>query len=103
MLQRTRMRRGTALLVGVALAGIAACGPNDDRIATTVKTRMASDPVVSAFPVNVSARNKVVTLTGTVGSDDAKRQAVRVARQQDGVLDVIDRLRVSETAATTGR
>jgi osmotically-inducible protein OsmY len=58
---------------------------------------------VNAYPVNVAARNKVVTRTGIVGSDEAKRQAVRVAREQEGVLDVIDRLRVSEAAATTGR
>jgi osmotically-inducible protein OsmY len=91
-----------ALLIGFALVA-AACGPGDDSLARGVRDRMASDPVVNAYPVNVAARNKVVTLTGTVGSDEAKRQAVRVAREQEGVLDVIDRLRVSEAAATTGR
>ena len=91
------------LLIGCLLVALAGCGPSDDGIAKGVRDRMASDAAVKSYPVNVAARNKVVTLTGTVGSDDAKRQAVRVAREQDGVIDVIDRLRVSETAATTGR
>ena len=90
------------LLIGLLLTA-GGCGPTDDGIAKGVQNRIAADPVVSTYPVDVAARNKVVTLTGTVGSDEVKRQAVRVARQQDGVLDVIDRLRVSETAATTGR
>jgi osmotically-inducible protein OsmY len=95
------MRKSAALLIWLAL--VAACGPSDDRIASAVRTRISSDPAVKAYPVNVVARNKVVTLTGTVSSDEVKRQVVRVARQENGVLDVIDRLRVSETAATTGR
>ena len=97
------MSQVRVVLIGCALLTAIACGPSDDGIATGVRGRIEADPVVGTYPVNVAARNRVVTLTGTVGSDEAKREAVRVARQQDGVLDVIDRLRVSETAATTGR
>ena len=97
------MRSLGVLLAGAALAATAACAPADDRIASSIRTRIASDPMVRTYDVNVAAQNKVVTLTGIVGSDEAKRQAVTVARQQDGVIDVIDRLRVSETAATSGR
>jgi len=103
MLRYSSMSSLRVVLIAVVLAGATACGPGDDGIATGVRKRIASDQAVSSYPVNVAARNKVVTLTGTVASDEAKRRAVRLAREQDGVLDVIDRLHVSETAATTGR
>ena len=63
---------------------------------------MAADATVRGNDVNVSTRNKIVTLTGTVDSSAARDHAARVARQSDGVIDVINRLRVSDTAATSG-
>jgi osmotically-inducible protein OsmY len=61
---------------------------------------MAADPIVKAYQVDVTTENKVVTLTGDVETTAAKEQAARIARQTDGVRDVIDRLRVNDTAAT---
>ena len=44
----------------------------------------------------------MVTLSGTVETTAAKDQAILIARQADGVRDVVDNLRVIETAATSG-
>ena len=44
----------------------------------------------------------VVTLSGTVDSPKAKALAVRLARETNGVTDVIDLIDVEGPAATTG-
>jgi osmotically-inducible protein OsmY len=43
-----------------------------------------------------------VTLTGTVETAAAKDTALRLARETEGVRDVIDQIRVGEAAATAG-
>jgi hypothetical protein len=52
--------------------------------------------------VNVDTQNHVVTLSGDLETAAAKDRALAIARETDGVRDVIDQLRVEETAATSG-
>ena len=96
------MKRWAGLLSALGLVFSVACSQTDAGITTKVKTAMAADPIVKAYQVDVTTQNKVVTLTGDVETTAAKEQAVRIARQTDGVRDVIDRLRVNDTAATSG-
>jgi len=63
---------------------------------------MVADDTVKAHEINVTTRDHVVTLSGEVGSTAAKDQAIQIARQTEGVRDVVDQLTVKETAATTG-
>jgi hypothetical protein len=96
------MKRCAGLLSVLGLVFTVACSQTDPGITTKVKTAMAADPIVKAYQVDVTTENNVVTLTGDVETTAAKEQAVRIARQTDGVRDVIDRLRVNDTAATSG-
>jgi hypothetical protein len=96
------MKRLAGFVSACGLIFTVACSQTDAGITTKVKTAMASDPIVKAYEVDVTTRNKVVTLSGSVETSAAKEQAVRIARRTDGVRDVIDRLHVNETAATSG-
>jgi osmotically-inducible protein OsmY len=91
------------LAVLVCAAGLAvACGQTDAGITTAVKSKLAADDTVKAYQIDVDTNRKVVTLSGDVQSTVAKEQALKLARETDGVRDVVDKLTVSETAATTG-
>lgn len=97
------MKRLTSLLAAAAFAVMtAACAQTDTGITTKIKADMAQDDVVKANDINVTTRDHVVTLSGTVDSSLAKEQAMRIARGSKGVTDVVDDLRVREAAATTG-
>jgi hypothetical protein len=56
---------------------------------------------VKAHEIDVTTNGGVVTLTGEVESNAARQQAVRLARETQGVTSVVDNLRV-EVSATTG-
>jgi hypothetical protein len=89
----------------VAAAGMVvtvACGQTDAGITTNVKTKLAADDTVKAYQVDVDTQNRVVTLSGNVETMAAKDRAVAIARETDGVRDVIDQIRVGESAATSG-
>ena len=86
----------------VVLALTVACSQSDAGITTAVKSKLAADDMVKAYQVDVDTKNKVVTLSGEVESAAQRDHAVMIARQTDGVADVIDQLRVSTTAATSG-
>ena len=79
-----------------------ACAQTDAGITTNVKTKLAADDTVKAYQVDVDTRNGVVTLSGDVETATAKEQAIRLARETDGVRDVIDQIHVGESAATAG-
>jgi len=89
----------------VAAAGMVvtvACGQTDAGITTNVKTKFAADDMVKAYQVDVDTQNRVVTLTGSVENTLAKERAIMIARDTEGVRDVIDQIQVSEAAATSG-
>jgi hypothetical protein len=79
-----------------------ACGQTDAGITTNVKTKLAADDTVKAYQVDVDTQNRVVTLSGNVETTAAKDRAIMIARETDGVRDVIDQIRVNEAAATSG-
>lgn len=92
-----------ALVAAAGLVMTVACAQTDAGITTNVKTKLAADDTVKAYQVNVDTRNGVVTLSGEVENTAAKEQAIRIARDTEGVRDVIDQIRVGEAAATAGR
>lgn len=95
------LQRYAAVLAAAIMT--VACAQTDAGITTNVKTKLAADDTVKAYSVDVDTRNGVVTLSGSVDNAAAKEQAIQIARQTDGVRDVIDQLRVGEAAATAGR
>jgi hypothetical protein len=86
----------------VALAFTVACGQTDAGITSAVKSKLAADDTVKAYKVDVDTQNKVVTLSGEVETEAQRSHAVMIARNTDGVADVVDQLRVNATAATSG-
>ena len=86
----------------VVLAFTVACSQSDAGITTAVKSKLAADDMVKAYKVDVDTENKVVTLTGDVETAAQRAHAVMIARNTDGVADVIDQLRVNPTEATSG-
>jgi hypothetical protein len=96
------MKRLAGLIPAAALVLTVACGQTDAGITTAVKSKLAADDSVSAFQIDVDTANGVVTLTGDVDTATARDRAVMLARDTDGVTDVIDNLELTDTAATTG-
>jgi osmotically-inducible protein OsmY len=92
------------MLLAAAGAVVAvACGQSDPGITTAVKAKFAADDTVKAYQIDVDTADRVVTLSGAVETATAKEHAVMLARQTDGVRDVVDQLTVSPgAAATTG-
>jgi hypothetical protein len=96
------MKVFAGLVGAAALAFTVACGQSDAGITTNVKAKMAADDMVKAYQVDVTTQNRVVTLSGDVETSAARDRAVELARGAEGVTDVIDQLRVIDTAATSG-
>jgi hyperosmotically inducible protein len=95
------MLQRLAVVCCAALLAVA-CGQTDAGITTAVKSKFAADDTVKAYQIDVTTENKVVTLAGNVETPAAKEQAVLLARNTDGVREVVDRLAVSEAAGTAG-
>ena len=57
-----------------------------------IKSKMALDHYVKAREINVDTSGSVVTLSGTVTTREERARAVRLARETEGVTQVIDRL-----------
>jgi hyperosmotically inducible protein len=67
---------------------------SDATINTKVKAALAADGLVKARNINVDTLKGVVQLNGTVMSAAEKKQAIGLARQVDGVVEVRDNLKV---------
>jgi len=59
-----------------------------------IKSKMALDDMVKARTINVDTTGSVVTLSGTVESNGERERAVRLARETNGVTNVVDKLQV---------
>jgi hyperosmotically inducible protein len=96
------MQQRFAILVAAAsMAVTMACSQTDAGITTAVKSKLASDDTVKASEINVDTHNHVVTLNGTVDSSAAKERAVLIARDTNGVTNVVDNLTVGAAPAAT--
>ena len=84
------------------------CSQSDPGITTAVKAQLAADELVKARNINVDTRNHVVTLTGTVQSQQEETKALQITRNTRGVADVVDNITVGSSsepgsAPTSGR
>jgi hyperosmotically inducible periplasmic protein len=74
--------------------GDAEARAGDAAVTTSVRTAFMEDTSLKDLGINVSTRENVVTLTGTVPSQTEKHRAIELAREAEGVRSVVDRLRV---------
>jgi ribosomal protein L12E/L44/L45/RPP1/RPP2 len=94
------LRRRAFWIGGLVLAVVCgACAQSDAGITTKVKAKLEADrSVTSSSTIQVDTRQKVVTLTGTAGSPAEKQHVVQLAKQTEGVKDVVDNLNVNPNA-----
>ncbi len=76
---------------------------NDERIAETIQAVMEKDPLVDRTEILVLAHGGVVTLTGTVGGEDARDAAESDAWIVEGVRDVVNQIEIAPGGASAGR
>jgi hyperosmotically inducible protein len=74
----------------------ASAASTDDALSARVQSQLSSDPQVKATPLQVTVKNGVVLLQGTVGTASAKQRALTLARGIDGVTQVVDRVQVGK-------
>jgi osmotically-inducible protein OsmY len=86
--------------LALAFAVTVGCGKtvgqaiDDTTITTRVKTAMLNDPNVGGLRVDVDTFKGVVTLSGRVKSPAERDQAIGIARNVDGVVEVKDALQI---------
>ena len=64
-------------------------------ITAKIKSKMALDDYVKGRTISVDTDGSIVTLTGTVQSEQERQRAVRLAEETEGVSRVVDKLRVA--------
>lgn len=68
----------------------------DAEITTRIKTKLTADPQVNPFTIDVDTVNGRVTLSGTVRTDEQREEAEKLARDTEGVTEVVNLLQVGE-------
>lgn len=77
-----------------AAADAARLALEDGRLTTKIKAKMALDDTVKALSLDVDTRSGVVTVAGSVASQAERQRALALARETEGVRQVIDKLEV---------
>lgn len=68
---------------------------NDAWIATKIQSKYFIDPQVKGLDITVTSKEGIVTLKGEVSNHQAHARAIELARDTNGVKNVIDQLRVT--------
>lgn len=63
-------------------------------LTTKIKAKMALDDLVKARSIDVTTRGTTVTLSGVVESKTEHDRAMALARETEGVTDVIDNMKM---------
>jgi osmotically-inducible protein OsmY len=66
----------------------------DGALTAKIKSKMALDDTVEARAIDITTRDGVVTLSGRVGSEAEHAKALQLARETDGVKQVVDQMSV---------
>ncbi|HZN55828.1 MAG TPA: BON domain-containing protein [Candidatus Polarisedimenticolaceae bacterium] len=88
-----------AILAACAL--IVSCASTDAGLTTKIKSMYAADDTVKAVQIDVDTKDRVVTLTGNVDTQQQKDRAIELAQATKGVARVVDMISV-KTAENTG-
>jgi hyperosmotically inducible protein len=93
---------GFALVVGAAgCSSTRTVGQqvDDAWITTEVTAKLAADPEVSPFEVDVDTQEGVVRLSGMVETQAERDEAAKLARNTDGVKKVINDIKLGDPTA----
>ena len=69
----------------------------DSAITAAVKAKLLADTTVGGLKIDVDTKDGIVSLSGPVKSQTEKDQAIRLARETNGVKDVQDKLVINAT------
>jgi osmotically-inducible protein OsmY len=96
-----------ALTVNAALAPVSGVGSpftpqaapapaaaDDATLGEQVRSKLATDPQAKGASIDVTAKDGVLLLEGTVPTSAVKQQVLAIAREVEGVVQVVDRIRV---------
>src|ERR1700720_2909078 len=87
MLRRKLLLSTLSLFLFTSLA----CNkPSDDAVATSIKAKLYSEPLLKSASVDVVAKDGTVTLSGQVPDDAARLAAQHIAATTPGVKTVVD-------------
>ena len=75
--------------------------PADAQLEKDVLVRLSQDPVTAPFTFGVLAQDGVVTLQGSVASENVRARAVAIAQGTPGVENVVNRIYRRETQQFT--
>lgn len=91
---------GSPMLTAVACATTRPVGEqyDDASITTRVAAKLAADPEIRKYEIDVDTLDNVVTLRGSVESQGDKEEAERIARNTPGVVRVDNELDVGTEA-----
>lgn len=73
--------------------------PNDDLVRDRVMLRVGSDPDAKVGGLDVDAKAGVITLTGTVETEQQKQKAGKLAKKVKGVKQVINNINLRDKSA----
>jgi hyperosmotically inducible protein len=99
-LEAAHVRQKAVRLASRAMAKASVAASNvggtmsDGALTAKIKSKMALDDHVRGRAINVDTSGSVVTITGVVASADERERAVRLARDTEGITEVVDRLQV---------
>jgi hyperosmotically inducible protein len=68
----------------------------ESALTAKIKSKMALDDHVKARTIDVTTTGSVVTLSGTVESTDEHDRAVALAKDTEGVTQVVDKLEIKK-------
>jgi hyperosmotically inducible protein len=67
---------------------------NEGTLTAKIKAKMALDDSVKALDIDVDTVGATVTLSGVVATEAQRQRALQLARETDGVKQVVDQLQV---------
>jgi hyperosmotically inducible protein len=86
----------------ISLIGCERRSASDATINTAVKNKLAADVTTSAAKINVDTSNGVVTLSGMVPTAAERAEAERIARNTQGVTQVVNNITVERGEGAAG-
>jgi len=72
---------------------------NDEVLFRTIQRELLDKKTFDKAAISVGVQNRVVTLSGNVPDEDTHQQALKAARSQAGVKNVVDQLQVQDAEA----
>jgi hyperosmotically inducible protein len=69
---------------------------NEGAITAKIKAKMALDDTVKALDIDVDTVGTTVTVSGVVRSEAQRQRAIALARETEGVKQVVDQLRLQK-------